>query len=248
MKESYLKFSIGSMAYYTLGSGRPIVILHGWGQDFNSFLNVVNKLASEYKIIGLDFFGFGKSKEVNVPLTLDDYLFHFTKLMNHLNIKNPIIIAHSFGGRIALLYSLKNDVDKLILVSSAGIRRRSFQYYYKVYKYKITKLFYKLFNKTKYNHLRKTSGSLDYQNASDVMKKTLSNVVKKDFCGQLKNINCKTYLLWGINDQVTKYTDGILMNKKIKNSKLIPFYESEHFCYIDEEAKFIKTIKQIIKE
>lgn len=248
MKEKYFKFSVGQMAYYEIGRGKPIVILHGWGQNFYSFLKVVEALKDEYKVIGIDFLGFGLSDEPSSPLTVEEYTFQLQTLLEYLDIKKPTIIAHSFGGRIAIRYARYEEVDRLILVSSAGIKNKSISKYFRIYKYKLKKRLYKLFSKKHYYDLIKNSGSNDYKNASNVMKKTLSNVVNYSSIKDLKKVDCSTYLLWGINDRQTIYDIAIRMNKLLKKSKIIPFYNSGHFCYLDEEAKFIREVKLILEE
>lgn len=248
MKEKYFKFSVGNMAYYIQGSGAPIVILHGWGQNFYSFKSIVEELKERYLVIGVDFLGFGLSDEPSVPLKIQDYTFHLTTLLELLDIRNPSIIAHSFGGRIAIHYASKNKVDKLLLTSSAGIKNKSIKKYFNIYKYKVLKRIYKLFSKKKYEDLIKNSGSNDYKKSSFIMKKTLSNIVGYSSIHDIKRIKAKTYLLWGINDDQTKFSECIKMNKLIKDSIIISFYESGHFCYLEEKDKFIREVKTILEE
>ena len=55
-----------------------------------------------------------------------------------MNINNPIILGHSYGGRIGIVYASKYNVDKLVLVSSAGIKEKLTkrkQFKIKVYKF-----------------------------------------------------------------------------------------------------------------
>jgi len=248
MKEKYFKFSAGQMAYYLEGQGKPVVILHGWGQNFFSFKNIMEALKDDYLIIGVDFLGFGLSDEPTYPLTIEDFTFQLKTLLEFLEIKNPSIIAHSFGGRVASRYASNNNVDKLILVSSAGIKNRSIKKYYNIFKYKILKRIYKIFSKRKYEILINSSGSSDYRRANGVMRRTLSNVVNYSSIKDLKNIFGKVYLLWGINDPETKYEDAKKMSKILKHSTIIPFYNSGHFCYIEEENKFIRELSIILRE
>ena len=248
MQEKYFKFSMGEMAYYIVGRGKPVVILHGWGQNFFSFKYIVDELKDDYQIIGVDFLGFGLSDEPLTPLKLCDYSFQIKTLLEYLEVKQPIIIGHSFGGRIAIEYAANLPVDKLILVSSAGIRHRSIKRSLKVLKYKFLKNTYKIFSKTRLYKLRSKSGSRDYLNASPVMKKTLSNVIKYSSKNDLKKVDSKSYLLWGIKDGETKYSDALIMQKLLKDSRLIPFYESGHFCYLEEKDKFVRELKNILEE
>lgn len=246
MKEKKLLLNDGKMSYYLGGSGKTIIFLHGWGQSFSSFHNIANKFKNDYQILGVDFLGFGNSSYPNHALSVSEYTNHLESLVNELSIHHPIIIAHSFGGRIAMHYAFKNPVAALILVSTAGIKKRNLQYYYKIYKYKILKRIYRWLSKAKYEHLITKSGSIDYQNSNIVMKQTLSKVVNYNSKKDMKQIKCKTYLCWGIYDDVTPYRDGIKIYNIIKDCEMIQFYKSGHFCYLQEEQKFIRTMETII--
>lgn len=248
MKEKELILCDGKMSYYLGGSGKPIIFLHGWGQRFATFNNIVNKFKSNYQILGLDLLGFGNSSYPHHPLSIDVYTNHLEILVKKLAIHHPIIIAHSFGGRIAMHYASKNPVAALILVSSAGIKKRNLYYYYKIYKYKILKQIYRWFSKVKYERLITSSGSTDYQNSNMVMKQTLSKVVNYNSQKDMKKINCQTYLCWGIYDDVTPYRDGLKINNLIKDCEMIQFYKSGHFCYLQEEQKFVRTVETIIRK
>jgi len=246
MKDTYIELNVGRMYYYLDGIGDTIVFLHGWGQNFYTYSEIAKHFSSDYQILGIDFLGFGNSDEPNSALSVDEYTTHLEKLLNELGINNPIIIAHSFGGRIAIKFATRNPVKTMILVSSAGIKKRNIKHYYKIYKYKLLKKIYKICSITKYENLVSKSGSTDYRNATDIMKQTLSKVVNYNSIKDMKLVKTKTYLIWGIHDDVTTYSDGLKINKLIKHSKMIPFYNSGHFSYIQEENKFINTIKKII--
>ena len=47
-----------------------------------------------------------------------DYYEVVEQLLKKLKIKNPIMIGHSFGGRIAIIYASKKTIEKLILFAA----------------------------------------------------------------------------------------------------------------------------------
>lgn len=239
----FFNYKLQDVNYEIIGDkGKDLVLLHGWGVNSQTFDKLVEGLKSHYRIINIDLIGFGMSDEPINAFSLDDYVDMLHSLLNHLKIKKPIILGHSFGGRIAIRYSNQYLVESLILVSAAGIKHSSIKTKYKIYRYKFLKFIYKIFNKKKLLNLLKTSGSDDYKNASNVMKKTMSNIINIDLKNEIKSINCNTLLLWGYKDNITPLSDGIYMNNNIVNSKLIIFYNSGHFPYLEEESKFIKSI------
>jgi pimeloyl-ACP methyl ester carboxylesterase len=248
MVNKYLELKVGRLFYTFSGQGKTIVFLHGWGQNFSTFSRLIPHLENNFSILGIDLFGFGMSDEPLFPLSLDDYVESVKLLFQELKIENPILIGHSFGGRIAIRYAARNPLSGLILISSAGIRKRSLKRFLKVRAYKIKRLILRIISKEKYNDLVKKSGSADFLNASVVMKRTMSKVIGQHLQKDLKKIKLKTFLLWGIYDQETPYKDAELMAKLLSDSELIPFYKSTHFCYLEEEQRFIKIMKKILLE
>lgn len=233
--------------YEKLGIGKPIILLHGWNASNIIYKKIIDKLTTKYSVYIIDLPGFGKSINLEKDYTLDDYVIFLKSFIEELNISNPILIGHSFGGRIIIRYSNNNYVDKIVLIDSAGIKRLNIKNKYKIYKYKLKKKYYILTNNIyKLELLLANSGSVDYQNASNVMKKTLINIINTNQRKELKNIKAPTLLMWGKLDKETPYKDGRLMNKLINDSGLVTFNNSGHFPFIDEEEYFIKVISSFL--
>ena len=112
-------------------------------------------------------------------------MFFVSEGLNEINI-----IAHSFGGRIAMIlsYCFNINVKKMVLTGSAGLKpRRSLKYYYKVLMYKIKKHIFKNFH---------SKGSNDYNNASGVVRIVFVKVVNQHLDYLLYNIKSKIFLVW----------------------------------------------------
>ena len=101
--------------YIQYGNGKDILLLHGWGQNIAMMKPIGDSLCSKYRITILDFPGFGESDEPDVAWTIGDYADLIKELINNLKIEKPIIMGHSFGGRVAIKYSSDNPIEKLIL-------------------------------------------------------------------------------------------------------------------------------------
>ena len=102
--------------YVEYGKGKPIVLLHGWGQNIEMMEPIGKKIKG--RIIIIDLPGHGKSSEPKTPLTIEDYADSIHTLLNKLKVEKPIIIGHSFGGRIGLFYASKYEVEKLVCLAS----------------------------------------------------------------------------------------------------------------------------------
>lgn len=236
--------------YEQLGEGLPIILLHGWGTNHHTFNALSKMLKNKYQVFVLDLPGFGNSSEPAQPFSVGDYVTVLKAFINDLGIKNPIILGHSFGGRIAIKYAgEKNPLSKLILVDSAGIKpRQTICKKIKIMRYKFLKYFYKKTkNINKYNQLVKVSGSSDYKAATPIMKGTLSLVVREDLKKYLTKIDCETLIIWGKDDHETPYKDGIKMNKLIKNSGLVTFDNTGHFPYLEKKQSFLLVIGKYLE-
>ena len=90
-----------------------LVLLHGWGQNIEMMEPIAKPYKNHFNILIIDLPGFGKSSEPPFPWTIYDYVECIHKLVDELKIRKVILIGHSFGGRLSLIYSSKYKVEKL---------------------------------------------------------------------------------------------------------------------------------------
>lgn len=216
------------------GEGTPIVLLHGWGQNQYMMKFLQDYFCTEYKVLNLDLPGFGESAEPDVVWDIQEYAICLHELLIQCHIENPIIIAHSFGARIALRYALMYPVSRMVLTGAAGIRtKRGWSYYTRVYTYKLLK----------HLHIQPTMGSEDYQHSSGVMRGILVASVEDDIKEELKNITCETLLVWGEKDTQTPLWMGKMMEKEMQNATLIVLPKEDHFAYFHQSLQFKKIVE-----
>ncbi len=132
----------GVRLHYTdNGEGTPVVLMHGWGCNVTTVASIERvALAAGCRVINIDFPGFGRSSEPPTVWGVEEYTRLVEKLLQAEGVERPVMIGHSFGGRVGILYSSRNDVSKLILVDAAGVKpRRSLSYYIKVYSFKASR-------------------------------------------------------------------------------------------------------------
>ena len=245
-----------SIYYEKYGDNKKnILILPGWGNTRTTFTNIINFFKDNYTIYIIDYPGFGNSPIPEKELTIYDYTNLVRDFLDEMQIKNPIIIAHSFGGRIATLLTgyYKEKIDKIIMIDAASIKpRKSIKAFIKQTTYKVLKKLTYLLPKLKQEYYRqkllKIFGSTDYQNLPNNMHKTFKNIVNENLIYYLKNIESETLLLWGKLDKDTPLKDGYKMNNLIKNSALIIFPKGNHFSYLQYPYLTNKIIFEFIKE
>ena len=228
---------------YGKKSANAIVLLHGWRQNIEMMKMLGDPFKEKYRIIILDFPGFGLSEEPKEVIGVDGYTCILEKLLNKLNIKNPILIGHSFGGRVAVKFSSRNDVSKVILLSPAlrghdkkGLRVKLLKIMKKVPLLKELESWAK-------NHI----GSRDYKAASPMMKQVLVKTVNEDLSFDAKKINVPVILIYGDLDSEVPEEDTKEYERLIPDCGLIMYEGCTHFAYLERLNQTINIINNFIK-
>lgn len=237
--------------YQKYGNGeQAVILLHGWGQNIAMMDPIGKHLASDFVVYNLDFPGFGESDQLTEVWGVFEFSEMLAEFVSHFNINNPIIIAHSFGVRVAILYANHYPVHKLIFTGGAGIRpKRRINYYLKVYTYKFIKGFLNVFRLEKIKKkLESQAGSEDYRALSGVMRASFSQIVNLDLRPYLKNIKAETLLVWGELDDATPLWMGKVMEAEIPNAGLAVFENAGHYAYFNQMDRFLRVVDIFLKE
>ena len=228
---------------YGNSKGKDVVLLHGWGQNIEMMNPIGERLKNDYHITILDLPGFGKSSEPTYDWTVYDYYEMLKEFLKELKIKNPILIGHSFGGRISIIYASKEKVDKLVLLASPF--RKSVKK--DTLKIKILKFLKKVpLLKDLEDYAKTKIGSTDYRNASPVMRKILVNTVNEDLESCVRNIKVPTVLIWGDNDTAVSVEDARYMESIIPDAGLIVYEGCTHYAYLERLGDTINILKSFL--
>lgn len=236
--------------YIDVGTGKIVLLLHGWGSNIMLFNSMISALQGNYRVVALDMPGFGSTDEPPAPMDVDDYTDFVTKFIKLLKLDDFHILGHSFGGRVIIkMLNRKNDfkIDKVLLVDAAGIKpKKSFKVQMKVKSFKLAR---KLFEGTILGkmypnfieNMRKKSGSADYNQASPVMRSSLVKVVNEDLTPMIGSITNETMIIWGDKDDATPISDAHLMYKLIGNSYIVIVEGAGHYSFL-EQAVFVNKV------
>lgn len=224
--------------YIQYGSGKDIILLHGWGQNIEMMKPLGDRLNSKYKITIIDLPGFGASEEPKVSWTITDYKEMLEEIIKILKINAPIIMGHSFGGRVAIRYSSDNKIEKLVLFGSPCIRTQ------KNISLK-TKILKKAKNLPGMNNIgekmKKYIGSRDYKAASPIMRQTLVNTVNEDLSTYAKKIKSPTLLIWGERDTEAPLNEARELENIMIDAGLVVLPGS-HYAYLENLNQVINII------
>ncbi len=220
-----------------------IVLLHGWGQNVQMMDMIGRPFEKNYRIIVLDLPGFGNSKEPMNFWSVTDYANFLDDFLKKLNVQNPILIGHSFGGRIAINYASRFKVEKVILFSSP-FRPKKKKINIKVKIFKMVKKIKFLLPLT--NYLRNKWGSSDYKNASEIMRGSLVKIVNEDLTENAKKIKAPVLLIYGTLDKDVPITEAEFLEKILKDGGLVKFVGFGHYAYLENLNQTIAILKNFL--
>lgn len=233
--------------YYSVSGpadGAPVVVMHGWGCNSSTIVSVASIAARTHRVYNVDFPGFGMSPEPSDVWGVDDYTRLIEALVDAEDLKKPVLIGHSFGGRVGILYASRREVSKLVLVDAAGIKPRPKlkkvikQTTYKTLRRTLELLLGSNRSKGPVNRLRRMFGSADYRQSSPQMRAIMSRVVNEDLTDRLPLIKAPTLLIWGEKDTATPISDARKMERLIPGAGLVSFAEAGHYSFLDNPSGF----------
>lgn len=111
-------------AFSVEGEGPPLFLIHGIGASRHSWDGLVERLKGEFRCIGYDLRGHGKSPTPRPPYTLEDLVEDLEALRAELGIERAHFMGHSLGGMIGPAYAREypDRVISLGLLSTAAGR------------------------------------------------------------------------------------------------------------------------------
>ena len=228
--------------YIQYGEGKDVLLLHGWGQNIQMMKPIGDNLCRNHRITIIDFPWFGESDEPLVPWTIRDYAVLVEKLVKELEIKKPVVMGHSFGGRVAIYFSADNPIEKLVLFGSPCIREET-----------ALPLSVRILKKLKTlpgldklgEKMKKYIGSRDYKAASPIMRQTLVNVVNEDLASYARRIEEPTLLIWGENDTEAPVEGAKELEKIMIDAGLI-ILPGTHYAYLENLGQVITILNNFI--
>nr|MDD6336173.1 alpha/beta hydrolase [bacterium] len=241
----------GLPAFDRVGQGRPVLLLHGWGGNADSMQPVTQTVADAGMMaIVPDFPGHGRTPPPDTAWGVEEFAGQMLALLDSLGVERCDIIAHSFGGRVALVLAAHHPerVGRMVLTGCAGIRpRRGLIKRLKVLAYKCGK---KLASRPAAAKIcakmgidlavrMERAGSADYRAIRDkTMRQTFVRVVGEDLSPLLPLIQAPTIAIWGDRDDATPLWMGCRMARRMQDCALIPFEGEGHFAYLTQSQRF----------
>ncbi|RWZ68131.1 alpha/beta hydrolase [Labedella populi] len=112
----------GTELYYTdQGEGRPVLLSHGWPLSSDAWQVEVKLLADNgYRAIAHDRRGHGRSSKTYYGNDMDTYAKDLAELVEHLDLKDLVVIGHSTGGGEVVRYTAQHGAGRVAKVITVG--------------------------------------------------------------------------------------------------------------------------------
>jgi non-heme chloroperoxidase len=242
------------------GSGRPIVLIHGWPLSDEMYEYQYNDLINKnFRVIGITLRGFGKSDKPYGNYSYDIHALDIKKVLTKLDIKNAVLGGFSMGGSIALRYvSLYNGahVSKLALFGAAApiwTQRKDFPYNIpqsavddliklnNTDRPKLLSDFGKIFSATETSLNKGIASWLNAINLSASSYATAQCLIAlrdTDLRSDLGKILIPTVIMHGKKDKICSFDLAEQMKAGISDSHIIAFEKSGHSLFLEETHKF----------
>src|SRR6478736_728822 len=113
------------MCLTDVGSGPPILFVHGLMSSRRTWSDQAARLAADHRVLAADLFGHGESAKPLGDYSLGAHAASLRDLLDAVELDSVCVVGHSLGGGIAmqLAYLFPERVERLVLVSSGGLGR-----------------------------------------------------------------------------------------------------------------------------
>ncbi len=234
-----------------------LIILPGWGGDKKTWDKFIQEVKNDdlYNCVCIELPCFGDEPCPKEIWGVEEYADFVKKQIDSLNVENPILLAHSFGGQIAsyLIFKYPKLIHKLVL-SGAAIHRPKKTMKIIIFGYisKLGKFLFKLPLLNKFEDLSKKvlykiTGSQDYNETSGMQREIFKKITKQDFLHVLPEIKIPTLVLWGKKDSYVPVKTGKKIADLIPNALLKVFPQGKHGLHLQFPKEIYDNINNFIK-
>ena len=220
----------------------PLVFLHGWGAHKECFFYQTSYFSRFFRVIAFDFPGFGGSGAAPAGWGVGEYAAFTARLLRARVPEGAYLIAHSFGGRVALklLAGQPRLFSRALLTGCAGVPpRRGLRYKARVRAYRIAKKVAPRFAERRF-------GSAEYRALPPALRESYKKIVNEDLTPCLAHICAPVLYVFGDGDTATPPYMARILQKNTPHAELV-FLHGSHFCFSEQPAAFNAVAREFFR-
>lgn len=256
------------ITYLRAGKGQPIVLLPGLGVDCALWRQVVPLLARDFEVFAFSLPIYNSRNKVGHKYTLNTLYKFLSLILDSFGIRNPILVGHSLGGLVSLVFTAKHPekVNKLVLVSSPLSNHKerppiSWTLFADIVaagmlpEELIKKIIsdQKLLERILMSFLPPKSAIRDTESIESLMQRMTMepiascflDLITMNFENYILNLKTPTLIVFGTNDAVLSGIHGTTMYSEVPNSEVISL-ACEHYIPSDKPVELAVEIKKFI--
>ncbi|MDR7857316.1 alpha/beta hydrolase [Tissierella sp.] len=266
--KSFITSDSVNIYYEIKGQGLPLVFIHGFTEDHNSFRIQQRVLSKKYKVITYDLRGHGLSDRIDYGLNIERFALDLRELIDYLKLEEVILVGWSMGVSIILEYIKLYGLEKLskICIVDKGPKvindsNWNLGLYHGQYTMEdalkdldliksnwmeFAERFIKIMAPYFSDKQLKIAMDKMKNNSPHIMYSIWKSMTEKDYRHILYKINIPTLIIFGGKSTLYSINAGKYLKENIKNSKLIIFEDCTHLLVLENPIRFNRVLEEFI--
>lgn len=260
MQQKTCAYQSSKIFYRTIGTGKPVILIHGFAEDGNIWQNQIAFLKGHYQLIIPDLPGSGRSEMIN-DMSIEGMAELIKSILAQEKIPECVLAGHSMGGYISLALAEKHPllVSSIALVHSSAFadseekksnRLKSIEFVKKNGAHEFLKaVIADLFTESFYQK------NLDI--VEDLIEKSKNftdeaiiayyeaMINRPDRTNVLKNYNKPVLFIVGQHDKAVPFKDSMLQVHLPRQSHILILRNSAHMGMWEESGKLNNSLLQL---
>jgi len=243
LPEQVERITIGKhhLHYRIVGTGMPLVLIHGYGVSGQSWQHVLPYLAQQHQVIIVDLPGYGQSK-ISGTWQLREMAPLLARWLDKLGLKSVALVGHSMGGAIAIHLAAHRPekISKLVLVNSAGLSLQAH----------LPQMTARLVHSV----LQTGNGHPPLPLIRDILQprfpvlwQTAQQMKHSDFSAELAQIQAPTLIIWGQRDVMLPIELGYRLKELLPHATFTIIPHCGHRPMWGDPALFSQTVLAFLR-
>jgi pimeloyl-ACP methyl ester carboxylesterase len=259
-------------AFRRVGTGPPLLLLHGIGVSSVTWLPVIPALAEHFTVIAPDLLGHGLSDKPRADYGIGAYACGMRDLLSVLDVEKATVVGHSLGGGVAMqfAYQFPERCSRLLLVSSGGVGPQVHPVLRLLASTHGGSVLNLATSGPSWSMLRAVrpllpllgglSGGSDLDRMFDRIESLSTRAARQAFLRTLRSVvdargqvvtmldrsylaaGMPTWILWGGRDAIIPVSHAARAALAMPGSRLVFFSEAGHFPHEDEPERFVQLV------
>ena len=253
--------------YHELGSGHPVVFVHGSGPGASGWSNFKQNFPyfaeQGFRAIVPDTLGFGYSSQpADRDFDMPFVTMGLVKLLESLEVERATLVGNSHGGALAIQFALNHPdrVDRLVLMAPGGLEERETYMKMKGIRSMLKAVFgdepisresmRKVFELQLFDPTQVTEQVIEerFQIAETQPKRVLSSLRVPHLAPRLGELRCPVFGWWGMDDQFCPVSGATKIATACNDARVMLLANCGHWVMVEHSDLFNRLTVDFLRE